>query len=241
MLKAILRKAVYGIVVVDELIPNLLLVLLLLIIAFLILLRLSRVDEDYIRLKVSTFSFLSTITLLGVIISSPLPVRSGDMGSVVIQGISLFCVLLALFVCSYMDMQTGTMIVGYVLLGFVMQAGLFLTELLRGMIPISSFEVGMLVACAMVLALCFAFGSQSGLDLLLFYMCFLHILITAGGSYVALCIVCFMTAFITSAIINGIFKMPGMLKEKREGKKVELRFPFTIYIYIGLMASLFFV
>lgn len=240
LIRAIFRRMAYSVVTLDRLIPNLVFVLAVTIIAFLVLYRLSRVDKGYIKLTLCTFSSLFILTLLGVVFSSPLPVGDSDRGVVLIRYMSLFFVVLTLFVCSYMDKQTGTMIVGYVLLGFLAQLILLITGLVSRRVSIGSLEAGMLFACMAILFVCFLLGAESGLDLVLFYMCMMHIVIMAEGWFVPLCVVCFMTSFVIATIINGLFKVPKMLRRKDRDKKEKLRFPFTTYIYIGLLVSLFF-
>ena len=236
-LKALCRQATYNIIIPQKLFPNLILAVVVSMAAVFLILRLSRVDKDYITVTKKNIFSLLIFSFMGVVIASPLPIRAEGMWLGVV---SLFFALLTLSVGAYTDRQTGTMIVGYVLFGLLIQIIIILLSLITGSVKISSFETAMVILCALILLVCCAYGSHSTLDLLLFYMCFLSILVIANGGYVSLCVVCFMTAFFLATIINGIFKLPGRLRGM-DGKKEPIRFPFTTYIMIGYFTALFLV
>lgn len=234
LFEAIIKLFFYNITTLKEIVPNLILGLMTGLLSSTILYRLSKVDKEYITFTKTNFIFFLTILPAGVVVTSPL--RAGSVEWIKVA--SIFFCLVCLSVCSYTDSKTGTMIVGYMLLGVLLQAVLLICHVAKGGLLISNFEKRFLGILLLWFFIFFLIRSYTFADLGLLYMNMMCILICSDELHYVLGMLMVLTAFITVVVRDLLFRVP---KWKKNGMKGKLQFPFTIHIQIGMMLVLFFV
>lgn len=232
--EAIIKLLIYNVTTLKEIVPNLLLGLVIGLSSGAILYRLARIDKDYITFTRNNFFFLLILVSVGAVIVSPLD--AGRMEC--LKTISVLFTLICLSVCSYTDLKTKTVIVGYVLLGMLIQVILLVCHIANNGLWISGIEKTILVITLVLFLFFCIIRSYTIADLGLIYMNAMCILVCADKLHFVYCILMVFVAFITVAIRDIFFRIP---QRKKEGKKGKLRFSFTLHILIGMMASLFFI
>lgn len=226
---------IYNITTLKEIIPNLLLGLAVGLISCAILYRLSRVDKDYIKFNWKNSLLILLFLSAGVVVTSPL--QAGKVEWMKIISI-LFC-LICLSVCSYTDAKTGTVIVGYALMGFLIQVTLLVVHVAQDDFKIFAYDRKFLMWMFILFFVCFLLRGYTAIDLVLFYMNVICILIIVNKSHYIYGGVMIFVAFITVVIRDILFRIPKWVKGGKSGKVREFRAPFTLHILIGMLAALF--
>lgn len=234
LIEAIIKLLFYNITTVKEIIPNLLLGIATGVVSSAFLYRLSIVDKEYITFEKKDFIFFLVILSAGVVATSPLGAGGIEWKKILSV---LFC-LVCLSVCSFTDSKTGTVIVGYVLLGMILQVVLLWWHITSDGLKINYLEKRILIILLVLFFIFVLLRAYTLADLGLIYMNMMCILICSDRLHYVLGILMLFTAFITVVIRDIFFRIP---RWKKGGKNGKLQFPFTIHIQAGMMLALFFV
>lgn len=228
-IKVIIELLIYNCTVPSVVLPNLILGLVTAGTSAYLLKRGSLVGESFYQFT-NGYRFVIS-ACVGVVLSSPLPFWG--RGSL-LKLLSIIVLLIVLFVVSYMDEKTTYFIVGYMIVGILIQIVLLFIVFCMGFEGMSPFSIKMLVLMAVFTYFLALIRAYSYGDMGLMYMVLLSFLVMKQGDFFYSMMVAYAVSFV-SLLVRDTVRLP-----KRIRNKEELKFAHSLNIVIGVLAAFFF-